>query len=219
MNSFLRRFAHMRTKTSTSTSWIALAVLLFTVAGCRVGPNYHAPTPPSAPSFNGSAPAPAAAQQAIGYSDWWKIFNDPQLNALETEADAANRDIRIAIERVDQARAATGFARSYLFPTVSAQPSAGRFREAQNRPNNGNTSGKAATYNDFQLPLVVNYEIDAWGRVRRTVEAARATAQATDADLRLVRLTTEATVAMDYYQLRETEQELGVLVRTTVDLQ
>jgi multidrug efflux system outer membrane protein len=138
---------------------------------------------------------------------------------LEREADAANTDIKVAVTRVDQAAALTGYARSFLFPTVSAQPTVDRTREAQNRPNNGATSGRAATYNDFQLPLVLNYEIDAWGRVRRSVEAARATQQATQDDFRFVRLTTEANVAIDYYQLRENDQELRVLDNTLVDLQ
>lgn len=72
---------------------------------------------------------------------------------LELQADAANRDIKVTIARVEEAVAATGSARSYLFPTVSAQPQVARTREARNRPNNGNTGGRAATYNDIQLPL------------------------------------------------------------------
>jgi multidrug efflux system outer membrane protein len=120
---------------------------------------------------------------------------------------------------VDQAAALTGYTRSYLFPTVSAQPAVSRTREAQNRPNNGATSGRAATYNEFLLPLVLNYEIDAWGRVRRSVESARASQQATEDDFRFVRLTAEANVALDYYQLRENDQELRVLDATIADLQ
>jgi multidrug efflux system outer membrane protein len=120
---------------------------------------------------------------------------------------------------VDQATAITAYTHSYQFPTITAQPTVDRTREAQNRPNNGATSGQAATYNDFQLPLVLNYEIDAWGRVRRTVEAARATQQATVDDFRFVRLTTEANVAIDFYQLRENDQELRVLDRTIADLE
>jgi multidrug efflux system outer membrane protein len=147
------------------------------------------------------------------------VFQDPQLEALEKQTDNANTDIRIAVTRVDQAAALTSYARSYLFPTISAQPVAGRTREAQDRPNNGNTNGQAATFNDFQLPLVLNYEIDAWGRVRRTVEAARATQQATAEDFRFVRLTAEANVAIDYYQLRENDQELRVLDSTIADQQ
>lgn len=188
------------------------------LTACRVGPNYKPPTAPVPPAFRGTTGAgPDSA--SIGAGDWWQIFNDPQLDALEKQTDAANTDIRIAVSRVDQAAAVTGYTRSYLFPTITAQPVADRTREAQNRPNNGATNGRAATYNDFQLPLVLNYEIDAWGRVRRSVEAARATQQATEDDFRFVRLTAEANVAIDFYQLSENDQELRVLDRTIADLQ
>lgn len=197
-----------------------LALIPFTLAGCRVGPNYHPPAAPMAPAFTGQdTPAPAAKQQAIAYSDWWKVFHDPELDNLEVESDAANRDIKIAIAHVDEATASTGSARSFLFPTISAQPQVSRTRESLNRPNNGNTGGRAATFNDIQLPLVMNYEIDAWGRVRRTIEAASATEQASEDDLRFVRLATQSMVAIDYYQLRETDQELGVIESTVNDLQ
>lgn len=205
----MRNRLHLR-KLRVAGVGIAAAAAALAISGCRVGPDYHPPAAPLAPSF-ADAPAPAAKQQAIGYSDWWKLYQDPQLDQLETAADAANQDVRAAIQRVNQATAVTAAARSFLYPTLSAQPSVGRTREAQQRPNNGNTGGRAATYNDYQLPLVLNYEIDVWGRVRRTVEAERATQQASVDDLRIVRLSTEAAVAMDYYQLRETDQELGVV--------
>lgn len=208
---------------SLITSAALLALALGSV-GCAVGPNYHAPAAPVAPTFTGAAPAPAAEQRSIGYSDWWKTFQDPVLDGLETQADSANRDVRVSIARVEQAAAGTKYARSYLYPTVNAQPSVARAREAKNRPNNGNTGGRAATYNDFQLPLVLSYEPDAWGRVRRTVEAAHATQEADEADLRFVRLGVETQVAITYYQLRETDQEFAVVesilgdLRQSVDL-
>jgi len=93
------------------------------------------------------------------------VFDDPVLDRLEQEAVAANQDIRVAVSRVDQAEAAARYSRSFLSPTISLGASAARTREAQNRPNNGNTGGRAATYNDFQLPLFFGYEIDAWGRL------------------------------------------------------
>jgi multidrug efflux system outer membrane protein len=102
---------------------------------------------------------------------------------------------------------------------VSADPSVSRTREAQNRPNNGNTNGKADTYNDIQLPLVLNYEIDAWGRIRRMVQSATASQQATQADLRFVRLSVTASVATDYYNLRETDADIKLLESTIVDLE
>ena len=77
----------------------------------------------------------------------------PRSIRLENDADSANQDIRVAVARVDQAEAAARYSRSFLSPTLSLGTSVSRTREAQNRPNNGNTNGRAATYNDFQLPL------------------------------------------------------------------
>lgn len=207
---------HIRIRSIVAT--LSTASLALVLSGCMVGPNYHKPSVPVAPAFTEPAAPASVAPAAIGYSDWWKVFHDPLLDSLETQADAANSDIKIAMAHVDEASAATMGAHSYLLPTVSAQPSISRNREAQDRPNNGNTQGHAATYNDIQLPLVANYEIDAWGRIRRSIQSARATQQATEADLRFVRLSVEATVAIDYYQLRETDQQLSILDATIADL-
>lgn len=206
---------HRRVASTVSISTLALAL-----SGCMVGPNYHKPSAPVPPAFteqSQSAAAPAGST-AIASHDWWKVFHDPILDGMETQADAANQDIRIAISHVDEASAATKSAHSYLLPSIIAGPSLSRNREAQDRPNNGNTQGQAATYNDIQLPLVASYEIDAWGRVRRSVESAHATQQATEADLRFVRLSIEATVAIDYYNLRESDQELSIIDAMIADL-
>src|ERR1700736_5158659 len=196
----------------------ALALTLFSLAGCMVGPKYHQPVPPVPASFKEGG-TPDSGTPDIAYSDWWRVFNDSELDQLEKEADAANQDIKLAMARVEQAESGAKYARSFLFPTVSLGASASRTREAQNRPNNGNTGGLAATFNDFQLPAFLSYEIDAWGRVRHSIEAANATEQATAADLRFVRLAVEANVAMDYYSLRETDAERQVLDSTVQDLQ
>jgi multidrug efflux system outer membrane protein len=196
-------------------------VLVISLSGCSVGPKYQRPSAPVPTQFKESAapPAQAGAITPIAYNDWWRVFNDPVLDRLEQDADSANQDIRVAMARVDQAEAAARYSRSFLSPTLSLGTSVSRTREAQNRPNNGNTNGHAATFNDFQLPLFVNYEIDAWGRVRRSLEAARDVHQASEADLRFVRVSVEATVAMDYYSLRENDAERAVLDSTIEQLQ
>jgi len=201
-------------------SVLSIGALTIALSGCMVGPNYHKPSVPVPPAFTEqSQPAAApAGPPAIAYHDWWKVFHDPVLDGMEMQADAANQDIKIAISHVDEASAATRSAHSFLLPSIAAVPNVSRNREAQGRPNNGNTQGLAATYNDIQLPLVASYEIDAWGRVRRSVESARATQQATEADLRFVRLSIEATVAIDYCSLRETDQELSIIDATIGDL-
>ena len=191
------------------------------LSGCAVGPKYHPPTVPVPAHFKESAPPTidTRAITPIAYSDWWRVFNDPALDRLEQDADAANQDIRIAVARVDQAEAAARYARSFLSPTIGLAPSVSRTREAQDRPNNGNTSGRAATFNDFQVPLTLSYEVDAWGRVRRSLEFAHDVQQATEADLRFVRLSIESNVAVDYFTVRENDAERAVLDSTIDHLQ
>jgi multidrug efflux system outer membrane protein len=206
----------------TRSSALAFAcVVVALCAGCAVGPNYQHPAAPVPPQFKESSAAAtdAGAVAAIGYRDWWRIFDDPVLAGLERDADAANQDIRVAMARVDQAEAAARYSRSFMSPTVSLGTSASRNREAQNRPNNGNTGGLAATYNDFQVPLFFSYEVDAFGRVRRSLEAARDVQQAMEADLRFVRLSIEASVAVDYFSLRENDAERRILESTIDQLQ
>lgn len=212
------RFEYLHHRWSASA--LSIGALTVALSGCLIGPNYHRPTVPVPQAFTelSQPAAPTAGPPAIAYHDWWRVFHDPMLDGMETQADAANKDIKIAIAHVDEALAATKSAHSYLLPTITAGPGVSRSREAQDRPNNGNTLGQAATYNDIQLPLVASYEIDAWGRVRRSLESARATQQATEADLRFVRLSVQATVAIDYFNLRESDQELSILDATIADL-
>jgi len=197
---------------------IAVAVTLISLGACTVGPKYHQPVPPVPAHFKEGG-TPDSGVPDIAYSDWWRVFNDPDLSRLETDADAANQDIKLAMARVEQSDSGAKYARSFLFPTISLGAGASRTREAQNRPNNGNTNGAAATFNDFQLPAFLSYEVDAWGRIRNSIAAANATQQATAADLRFVRLAVEANVAMDYYSLRENDAERQVLDATVKAMQ
>src|SRR6202049_2885804 len=200
--------------TTTRSSAVAIGlVTVMSLSACVVGPRYQRPVAPVPSQFkeSGAPTTQVSSIPPIAYSDWWRVFDDPVLDRLEQEAVAANQDIRVAMARVDQAEAAARYSRSFLSPTVSLGASASRTREAQNRPNNGNTGGRAATYDDFQLPLFFSYEIDAWGRVRHSLEVARDVQQATAADLRFVRLSVEANLAMDYYSLRENDAERALL--------
>jgi multidrug efflux system outer membrane protein len=190
------------------------------LAGCTVGPNYHRPPVPAAPAYEEPHSQPAAASTPdIAWSDWWKVFNDPVLDNLESSAADANRDIRIALAHVDQAEAMARSVHSHQLPTIAADPSIARVREAQDGPGNVTRPGPAATYNDLLLPLTLNYEIDAWGKIRRMVQSANATAQASDADLHFVQLSVGASVAVDYYRLRQADAQLSIFDATIVALQ
>jgi multidrug efflux system outer membrane protein len=206
-----------KTYTWIASQLLAGGLLGASISGCTVGPNYHTPAVPAPPAYKEAAPQADTA--VLAGTEWWTVFHDTTLNDLEKQAIAANQDIQIAVTHVDQADAIRRSIRSAQLPTVTANPSVSRTREAQNRPNNGNTNGKAATYNDIQLPLVLNYEIDAWGRIRRMVQSATASQQATEADLRFARLSVTASVATDYYNLREADAETKLLETTIIDLE
>jgi multidrug efflux system outer membrane protein len=201
---------------------VAIGLLpVMLLSGCAVGPKYQRPEAPVPVQFKEQAgqSTQGSATSPIAYRDWWRVFDDPVLDRLEQDAAAANQDIRVAVARVDQAEAASRYAGSFRSPTIDVAPSASRTREAQNRPNNGNTGSRAATYNDFQVPLVFSYEVDAWGRVRRSLEFAHDVQQATEADLRFVRLSIESNVAVDYFSVRENDAERAVLDATIDQLQ
>jgi outer membrane protein, multidrug efflux system len=198
---------------------LAVATGLIGLSGCMVGPKYHQPSAPVPPQFKEGTTSNGEKTNAIAYSNWWIVFNDPELSQLELQADASNQDLKAAMARVDQAQAFLKASRSYLFPTISAGGSASRTREAQNRPNNGNTNGRAATFNDFQVSMLLGYEIDFWGGLRHSVEAASATEQSNEANVRFVRLVVETGLAIDYYGLRELDEEREVLNSTLQVLQ
>src|SRR5580693_7051988 len=194
---------------------------LISLGGCMIGPNYKRPNVPVPPQFKETASSVVTEDKtpAVGYSDWWRVFDDPVLDGLETQVASANLDIRAAVARFDQAEAGTKYARSFLFPTIGAGASVSRTREAQDRPNNGNTNGLAATFNDIPVALTLGYEVDVWGRIRRSLESAQAVQQASADDLRFVKLSMEANTAIDYYNLRENDAEEQVLQLTIQQLQ
>ncbi len=144
---------------------------------------------------------------------WWEIFGDPELNRLEQQAAAANQSLHAAVARFEQARANADVARSGLFPRIGAGFAATRQRASENRPSNltGEAVGNSPTYNTFVLPFDLSYELDLWGRVRRQVEAAKASVQADAADLEAVRLAIAAEVAADYFTLRALDAEKAAL--------
>jgi outer membrane protein, multidrug efflux system len=201
-----------------SATFAALCLPALALSGCMVGPNYHRPPVPTPQVYQEPGAAKTDATAALPAA-WWEVFQDPALNDLERQAEQANRDIGIAVTQVEQSDAARRSVRANLYPTIAAQPSFGRIRESQQRPNNGNTNGQAATYNDLQVPLTLSYELDFWGRIRRMVQSASATEQASQEDVRFVKLTVAASVATDYYMLRETDAEVLIIEQTEKELQ
>jgi NodT family efflux transporter outer membrane factor (OMF) lipoprotein len=184
-------------------SWSAFAILcLALIEGCSVGPKYTKPTaqiPPAYKEIGNWKPAEPSDQALKG--NWWEIFKDPQLNALEEQLTVSNQTLRLALDSFIQARAALRISRSAQFPLVTAGASITRNRQSANRALKGATS--PVYYSDFLVSGGdISYEADVWGSVRKTVESSRAQAQASAADLETVRLSLHAELAMDYFTLR-----------------
>jgi NodT family efflux transporter outer membrane factor (OMF) lipoprotein len=190
---------------------LASALLL---AGCTVGPNYRRPAaevPATYKEVGDWKPAQPNDQTLAG--NWWELFQDPQLNALELQVNISNQNLKAAEAQYTQARALLRYSRADLFPTVTAGPSATRIKTSSNRPPHSSTFN-GITYNDFQIPFELSYQIDVWGRVRRTVEAYRDQAQASAADLAAVNLSMHAQLALYYFQARLLDAEEQLLNST-----
>jgi len=196
---------------------IAVAAL---IAGCAVGPDYHRPSAEVAPSWRPEAPWHEAAPGDTALKgNWWELFQDPALNPLVEKALVSNQNLRVADARLQQSRDQLTIARSALFPAVELSGSALRAKDSANRPLAAyNQPNQSTVQNDFRLGPSVNYELDLFGRVRREVEGARASAEQAEADFENTRLILMATLASDYFSLREVDAEMEV-VRRSLDLQ
>jgi len=178
-----------------------LSLGLLLIGGCSVGPKYAKPTTEIPPSYKENANwklAQPSDQAQKG--NWWEIFQDPQLNALEEKINVSNQSLRAAVDRFQEARDVLRQTRSSLFPLVTASVTPTQNRQSQHKALFGATS--PVNYSDLVLEGDVSYEADVWGSVRRSIEASRTLAQASAADLETLRLSLHAELALDYLTLR-----------------
>ncbi|MGA8493685.1 MAG: efflux transporter outer membrane subunit [Terriglobales bacterium] len=189
-----------------------LFAALVLMCGCAVGPRYSRPSAPVPPGYKETPQNWKIAQPADQTlrGKWWEIYQDPQLNALEEKVNISNQNLKAAQAQFAQARATVRYNRADYYPTITAGVLATRERYSGNRPLSL-TPGTGETANDLVVPVDMSYEPDVWGSVRRTVESARANAQATLADLESVRLSVHAELAVDYFQARELDAEAQLL--------
>jgi NodT family efflux transporter outer membrane factor (OMF) lipoprotein len=156
----------------------------------------------------------------VAKGEWWSVFRDDDLSALEKQALDANQTIKVAAARLEQARASAAVQIATQFPTLSTSPSVQRQRLSGSRPANSNFPVKSpVSQTNNILPFTVGYEVDLFGRRRRNIEAAQASYQGTAAALENVRLVITAELAGDYFTLRQLDTELGILNRTVETLQ
>jgi NodT family efflux transporter outer membrane factor (OMF) lipoprotein len=198
------------------------AVLL---AACTVGPDFVRPTPqaPAHWSAQATAPPSTATEQATELRAWWSGFDDPKLESLIERAVNSNLDLRAAVLRIEEARAQRAISAAAYGPTVSADASYSRQRFSETTPTgslfnsvgNIHFPGGASIsipnpYNQFQLSADASWEIDLFGRVRRSVEAAEAGLEVSVEDQRAVLVSVLADVAQSYLELRGAQAHLRV---------
>lgn len=220
-----------------STACVLCAAL---AASCTVGPDYHQPEFDLGGGYKAATTQEAATPPRLG-RDWWRAFGDPALDDLVLQARAANTDVRAAVARVAQARAATRVTASQFYPVVTFDPSVERTRSPSNGvfigssggaavpsgttggPTTGPSSGGGSrsgggqagrTTTSVRIPFDLSYEVDVWGRVRRSVEASEAQQRASEADFEVVLQTVEADVAQNYFNLRLLDAQDEILGRT-----
>lgn len=198
----------------TRTSSILLVIAILPFAGCAVGPKYKTPTTLTPPAYKevGNWKLAQPNDQNLG-GNWWEVFNDPQLNALEQEVNVSNENLKGAVAQYQEARAALRYNRADYYPTVSTNPSAYRERYSSNRPPQSSTFN-GRTFNDFILPIDISYQTNAWGRVSHNVESYRAQAQASAADLAALNLSMHSALAIDYFAARTLDAEEKLLQDT-----
>ena len=203
----------MKFRTAVNIRVLAAAALAL-MAACSAGPKYERP----------AVDAPAAYKEAgnwkvaqprddVKRDKWWEVFGDAQLNSLIAQIDVSNQNVRVAEANFRQARTLVQQARASLFPSVDGRASVSRSRSV------GTAARAGTTANNYNLALDANYEVDIWGRVRNTVSANVAGAQASAADLEMVRLLAQAELAFNYFQLRVLDQQRQLLDDTVAAFQ
>lgn len=186
------------------------AALIVSLSGCAVGPDYKAPQVNAPASW--AEPAAASSDAATPFvSDWWTTFNDPVLSSLVTRAVSANHDLRLAAARVTEARAARGVTASSFGPAVDAAGSATRSRRSENTAQGGQFGDPESA--EFSAGFDMTWELDFWGRIRRSVEAADADIGAAIANRDAVLVTLLGDVGRSYVELRGLQQRRAVTMR------
>jgi len=211
----MRVFERRRIPVRRRSACGAAAILL---AGCAVGPDYHKPAADVPAAWQPPAPWHEAAPDDTALKgNWWELFQDAELNPLVERALANNQNLRVAAARLDQARDQVTVAKSALFPFVGLSASADRTKTSANRPLAEYSQPNYSTVqNDFTVGPSVSYEVDLFGRVRREVEGAKASAQQADADFENARLMLTALLVTDYFEVRELDAEIDVVRRSLV---
>jgi NodT family efflux transporter outer membrane factor (OMF) lipoprotein len=205
-----------------NTNWLLgiVAGVLLVLTGCReVGPNYKLPSAPVPQAFKEPPPdgwREAKPNDTALKGKWWEIYNDPALNALEEQVSISNQNVLQAEAQYRAARAEVQIARAALFPTVTAGPLATAQKGGATPAGAAGLGNSKPIVTAYEIPFDVTYQPDLWGSIRRTIRANAETAQASEAQLENAKLTYQADLAQDYFQLHGTDGDIALL-QSTVD--
>ena len=205
----MKRWGEDRTHRTWRAS-LGTVPLLMALVGCvTVGPDYKKPDAASPPAFKElQGWKPATPAETADKGAWWSVYHDPELDRLERMVEVSNQTVKSYEAQYRAAVAAVGEARAGLFPTATVTPGLTRGNQS------ASGGGGRATNSIYSLTGTTTWDLDVWGRIRRQVEANVAAAQVSAADLANAKLSAQATLAVDYFDLRA-EDALAALLRET----
>lgn len=201
------------------------ALCALSLAGCMVGPKYHAPAPPQIAAQNykestvnfqdqpGWKVANPNAPMLQG--NWWEVFHEPELNALEDQLNINNQTIKQYFNQYMEARALVAEARAQFWPTITFSPAWNQQRTSSNLGKSSTYAHTGSTSTIWEAPFDASWSPDLWGKIRREVQSAEYAAQVSAADLAGEKLTEQASLAEYYFEIRG-QDELQVILNQTV---
>ena len=189
---------------SRHTSKTVAIIGLLVIGGCMVGPDYQRPVVEMPVQYL----EPAPTDSSLANLPWWELFDDDTLELLIEEALANNQDLAVAVSRIEEAAAILGFTRANQYPFLDVQGSASRLSPSEDLFPGSSEEDK------FVLNGAASFEIDLWGKLRRSTEAARAELLASEANARNVTISLIATTANTYFQLLDLDERLRISIRT-----
>ena len=207
-------------------NWVcAILSLLFalSLSACMVGPDYQRPDAPVPVGYKElQGWTVATPQDAADRGPWWSVYHDPELDRLESQVDVSNQTIKQFEASYRNALALVQEARASLFPAATASATVtrgsgfGGSKSSSSSSSSGSLlSGGGAAHTQYTVEGSISWDLDVWGRIRRQIESQKAAAQVSEADLANARLSAQATLATDYFDLRA-EDSLADLLRQTV---
>jgi NodT family efflux transporter outer membrane factor (OMF) lipoprotein len=190
-----------------------------TLSACAVGPNYHRPAAPTPTHFKEADGWKAAEpREAASGTAWWSVYEDATLDSLEKQIDISNQTLKASEAAWREAVAVAQVAGAQIYPSTAinatAQRSRGTVSSFTSTNPNGGTGTRPAPVNEFSVSGSASWDLDIWGRIRRTIESDVASAKASESDLAAARLSAQATLAVDYVELRLADEQIQLLADT-----